>query len=344
MSRHIDIVNSSKSAAGSVFLLSETKQWEPLFAGARISLRLTHVTMSGHYAMLAVTESSEHHVIDIHDRFEWIPIEEDFCEGHDPGSGKRIGVYFSDRENATIWTNTMKDAVLHLIAEKSANLPVPKNLRNSTKLIYDETSARFIGLPSTWSSINRQFGRDYESIPKSIVQGYPTGIASVLVMLQYELKKNGGLEMEGIFRVSADANDCNLIKDQINTGSFSGCSDPHVCASLIKIYFRDLPIKVFDLCAEACIENSENCLIGLSCVREPYRSLILWFLDFMAEIVSLKSRNKMSANALATVFAPNLFTIPLDSNAMTNTQKNIALLTNEVCPLNSFIVLPDFKP
>ena len=101
--------------------------------------------------------------------------------------------------------------------------------------------ARYEGLPSDWVHMNQQFGVAYGSVPKSTVEGYPERIPSVLVMMKRHLVQNNGRDQVGIFRLAPDRDDCDFVKNQINSGTFESVDDVNVIANLIKVWFRDMP-------------------------------------------------------------------------------------------------------
>merc|ERR1711994_227197 len=65
--------------------------------------------------------------------------------------------------------------------------------------------------------------------------------------------ENGGISLEGIFRISAAKEDlANLEKEIENCVTNISCKDPHVAAGLIKKWIRELaePLIPFELYAE----------------------------------------------------------------------------------------------
>jgi hypothetical protein len=49
-------------------------------------------------------------------------------------------------------------------------------------------------------------------------------------------------------------------------------------------------------------------ILALAAVKEPYRTLIYWFLDLAADVV-IETVNQMTPKSVAIVFAPNLLSI-----------------------------------
>mmetsp|Transcript_19711 Transcript_19711/g.23453 ORF Transcript_19711/g.23453 Transcript_19711/m.23453 type:complete len:429 (-) Transcript_19711:297-1583(-) len=195
---------------------------------------------------------------------------------------------------------------------------------------YNEERAAYEGLPEEWKHINQQFGVPLSQVPKSVVEGYVERIPSVLLMMERFLKAHNGRDQVGIFRLAPDAEDCAFAKKQINAGEFKTTSDVNVIANLIKVWFRDMPVglyndipnetiyKVAEMPYDAAIITAEY-----NSFSEPSRSLILWLLDMMADIVTNEANNKMGAKNMAIVLSPNLFQINNDNPmaALTMAQK-----------------------
>jgi len=57
-----------------------------------------------------------------------------------------------------------------------------------------------------------------------------------------------GLELVGLFRISASSSVVEYYKSQYDQGvdvGFANCNDPHIAANLLKMYFRELPEPLF---------------------------------------------------------------------------------------------------
>jgi len=75
------------------------------------------------------------------------------------------------------------------------------------------------------------------------VAGYEERVPAVLEMMKNYLIEHEGLEVVGIFRLAPDKDDCLWAKQQINEGEFNGCGDVNIVANLIKVFFRELPVR-----------------------------------------------------------------------------------------------------
>ena len=57
----------------------------------------------------------------------------------------------------------------------------------------------------------------------------------MLEMLRTQLVENGGHDVVGIFRLAPEKHDCDVVKSQINAGTFESCDNVNVIATLIKV-------------------------------------------------------------------------------------------------------------
>jgi len=147
-------------------------------------------------------------------------------------------------------------------------------------------------------------------------------------MMKRELLQGDGQNVEGIFRLAPDKDDCNWVKKQINSGEFEGGCDVNVLANLIKVWFRDMPDSLYNNISESVIyQVADGDSLDLAPIEsefpEPTKSLLEWLLDLMAEIVQHEQVNRMSAKNMAIVMSPNLFSISSDNPmvALTMSQK-----------------------
>ncbi|CAK4717591.1 hypothetical protein LEN26_015488 [Aphanomyces euteiches] len=224
----------------------------------------------------------------------------------------------------------------------------PFQTKQEMHVTFNAELARYEGLPVAWRGLNKQFGLPIDAVPKRKVDGYETKIPAVLQMMKEYLALHGGLETEGVFRLAPDKEECSLVKEAINNGSFAGCNDVHIIANLIKVWFRDLPTSLFNAIPDKSIykvcelRDLHQALSVLDeGVPESTKGVVLWLLDLMAEVVKHEKRTKMSAKnmgivlflscrhahalppVVAIVLSPNLFSIASDNPmvALTMSQK-----------------------
>lgn len=132
-------------------------------------------------------------------------------------------------------TDNQVSASAHNDVSSADKISFPFKTRQELHITYNVKHARYEGLPAAWRVLNHQFGLPLEAVPKRSVDGYEAKIPAVLQMMKEYLLANNGTTLEGIFRLAPDKGQCNFVKEAINNGTFSGCSDVHIIANLIKV-------------------------------------------------------------------------------------------------------------
>jgi len=188
------------------------------------------------------------------------------------------------------------------------------------------------------------FSVPLEYQPSVSVASYDRPIPKILVRLSQLLRKFGGFEREGIFRITPNRTTSSEVRQRLvsaklcddddddddeNSGAVASldCDDPHVYAHLMKQFFRDLPCDIMhglvrDVKGSLCIVD-DCCFVSKSTTRPrmrdgamrrflksrldaDVRSVLMWVLDFVAAIALQEAKNRMGAKGLSIVFAPNL--------------------------------------
>uniref|UniRef100_A0A0A9CXX6 Rho-GAP domain-containing protein n=1 Tax=Arundo donax TaxID=35708 RepID=A0A0A9CXX6_ARUDO len=134
-------------------------------------------------------------------------------------------------------------------------------------------------------------------------------IPTILLQMQQRLYHQGGLTVEGIFRITADDTQEHYVRDQLNSGAVPDGIDVHCLAGLIKAWFRELPGGLLDsLPAEEVTrcQSEEDC--ARLCARLPpsKAALLDWAVNLMADVAQQEKANKMTTRNVAMVFAPNM--------------------------------------
>ena len=186
-----------------------------------------------------------------------------------------------------------------------------------TSVRYDPSSRSYQGLPPEWqAALARQFGLPPSKVECVKVPGYDSRIPAVLVQMRDYLFANGGLEVEGIFRLAPDADESKLVRKQLDEGSFKQCDDINCIANLIKVWLREMPEHLLDhvdrRAVEECATEADAGAV-VAQMQEPYKSIMEWLLDMCVDISEHKDKNLMSAKNLAIVIVPNLFTPSADN-------------------------------
>ncbi len=154
----------------------------------------------------------------------------------------------------------------------------------------------------------RQFGCAVERLPKSL--GRYGFVPNVLCVLKESLLRTGGLSTRGIFRVSASQRDVNTWCAKINRDitSVAELVDVHVASNLIKLFFRQLPHRLFGgahLPDAKTLDKQSVKAFSKHLQPQWKQHLFGWVLGLCTEVAVLQNLNLMSAGNLAIVFAPN---------------------------------------
>ncbi|XP_060218336.1 rho GTPase-activating protein 3-like [Lycium barbarum] len=135
-------------------------------------------------------------------------------------------------------------------------------------------------------------------------------VPTILLKLQNRLYTEGGLQVEGIFRINADNSQGETVRNQLNSrGIVPYGVDVHCLAGLIKAWFRELPTGVLDsLTPEQVMHcnTEEECTQLVNLLPPTEAALLDWAINLMADVVHNEHYNKMNARNIAMVFAPNM--------------------------------------
>ncbi|KAM4620356.1 rho GTPase-activating protein 24-like [Polymixia lowei] len=130
-----------------------------------------------------------------------------------------------------------------------------------------------------------------------------------------------GLHEVGLFRQSGQATLVKELQEAFDAGerpSFDSSTDVHTVASLLKLYLRQLPEPLvpygryqdFLFCGKKLASDRSQGLIELRTLLHDLPvanfNLLNYICQFLNEVQSYSSSNKMSCQNLATVFGPNI--------------------------------------
>jgi len=184
-----------------------------------------------------------------------------------------------------------------------------KNLNFKVTLRIEDGAGLFINLRVTGE--NGVFGVDPNSLEQKQDGAYT--VPKVLVDLKSLILEKNGINVEGLFRLAGEQTEIIRIKGLLNKKTFDGdTKDVNALASLIKIWFRDLPVPILNTLPSETIMNfsgPDDCINAFKTLPEPQKSLVSWLLDFLVTISRNSEVNKMTAQNLAIVVAPNLYDI-----------------------------------
>ncbi|CAH8263884.1 unnamed protein product [Arabidopsis lyrata] len=192
----------------------------------------------------------------------------------------------------------------------------PTNICHVAHVTYDRFDG-FLGLPSEFepdvpkkppSASATVFGVSTESMQLSY-DSRGNCVPTILTLLQSRLYDQGGLQVEGIFRITGDNSEEEFIREELNKGVLPEGIDIHCLAGLIKAWFRELPRGVLDSLPSQQVmqcESEEDFVKVVRLLPQTEASLLNWAINLMADFVEFEDVNKMTSRNLALVFAPNM--------------------------------------
>ncbi|VVA90486.1 unnamed protein product [Arabis nemorensis] len=192
----------------------------------------------------------------------------------------------------------------------------PTNVRHVAHVTFDRFNG-FLGLPSEFepdvprkapSASATVFGVSTESMQLSY-DSRGNCVPVILLLLQSRLYDQGGLQAEGVFRITGENSEEERVREQLNKGVIPDGIDVHCLAGLIKAWFRELPRGVLDpLPSEQVMqcETEEDFVKVVRLLPQTEASLLNWAVNLMADVIQYEHVNKMNSRNLALVFAPNM--------------------------------------
>lgn len=181
------------------------------------------------------------------------------------------------------------------------------------------------------------FGIEVADLPRISISLYASPIPTVLLGLTEVLCQNQGFRAKGLFRIAPSADDSDRAYERIGDGDDSAdvTKDVFVASNLIKIWFRELPVPLFqkiDFSKVTDDSSEEEAGAMIMALPEPERSLALWVLDLCCAVMLEVEINAMNSKNLAIVFAPNVSPkiVGDPMSEMKLTRKCEQLLTNAI--------------
>ena len=159
------------------------------------------------------------------------------------------------------------------------------------------------------------FGETLDGVFRLQERNYPDKqVPIILPFLADGILALGGTKSEGIFRVPGDGDLVSELKLRIDKGYYSldTVDDPHVLASLLKLWLRELcdPLVPDEMYNE-CITNAHDAEACVQIVRRLptiNRRVVLFVISFLQLFLEdkIQAITKMTSANLALVMAPNL--------------------------------------
>ncbi|KAM1019595.1 hypothetical protein ACFX13_041672 [Malus domestica] len=198
----------------------------------------------------------------------------------------------------------------------SIDISSPTEVRHVSHVTFDRFNG-FLGLPTELepevprkapSASASVFGVSAKSMQCSF-DNNGNSVPTILLMMQKRLYSGGGLKAEGIFRITAENDQEERLRGQLNKGIVPHGIDVHCLAGLIKAWFRELPTRVLDsLTPEQVLRcnTEDDCTELVKTLPPTEASLLDWAINLMADVAQNEEHNKMNARNIAMVFAPNM--------------------------------------
>ncbi|KAG2229078.1 hypothetical protein INT48_003292 [Thamnidium elegans] len=127
-----------------------------------------------------------------------------------------------------------------------------------------------------------------------------------------ELELLGGLEKEGIYRISGRQSNVDALKSEFEKDEEAAVLDSKydvfTIASVLKIYLRELKQPLFNLTMRDRIDYSSNMLqTKISELSKPQRDTLQVVIAHLAKVKDHSHINKMTIKNLSVIFTPALF-------------------------------------
>lgn len=201
----------------------------------------------------------------------------------------------------------------------AANMDIgwPIEVSHVAHVTFDRVNGSFLGLPSELqpevpigvpSASASVFGVSAQSMQCSF-DSRGNSVPTILLRMQHHLYSEGGLQTEGIFRITGENGQEKDIRNQLNTGVVPHGIDVHCIAGLIKAWFRELPTGVLDSLTPQQVmhcNTEEECVRLVDLLPHTEAALLDWAINLMVDVVQYECQNKMNARNIAMVFAPNM--------------------------------------
>uniref|UniRef100_A0AAY5KZC1 Rho GTPase-activating protein 39 n=1 Tax=Esox lucius TaxID=8010 RepID=A0AAY5KZC1_ESOLU len=180
------------------------------------------------------------------------------------------------------------------------------------------------------------FGSSLEEVMSLQKERYPDSqLPWVQTRLSEEVLGLNGDQTEGIFRVPGDIDEVNALKLQVDQWKIpTGLEDPHIPASLLKLWYRELeePLIPHEF-YEECIthyddpEAAVNVVMGLPHINKLVLCYLIRFLQVFGQPANV-AITKMDVNNLAMVMAPNCLRCQSDDPRIIfeNTRKEMSFI------------------
>jgi len=219
----------------------------------------------------------------------------------EPSFPKEFQLHFSPSAG-TIDKNKSKTIKVKLIVNSKLNM------NNKVTLKIDEESSHFLTVRIRCET--GVFGVDPAGLEMEMDAGYQ--VPAILASMKRSFIEYGGLKQEGIFRLAGEQTEIKRIKEIMNKKEFVSSNDVNSVASLIKIWFRELPTPILNCVPPETIFHSNDiagCVKAFEDLPILQKTLLSWLMDLLINVAQYSKENKMTSQNLAIVVAPNLYDV-----------------------------------
>eukprot|EP01133_Synstelium_polycarpum_P010863 gene10863-12656_t len=197
---------------------------------------------------------------------------------------------------------------------------------------------------------NAVFGVPIPEVMEKQRVRYPhLNVPYVLVLLVNLIKKNGGMQCEGVFRIPGHNNDITTLKKKINEGDYTlaeNCNI-HTTTSLLKLWLREVPQALIpDHLYDSAVncENSDDLIAIFRQLPVHNQRIVTYIVSFLRELTHPDNvvHSKMNQDNTAMVFAPSFLRCNNPETLLSNIEREklfIRILIEscatlqELCPL-----------
>lgn len=201
------------------------------------------------------------------------------------------------------------------------------------------------------------FGEPLDAIMRLQSRTYPDQkVPIVLPFLADAILALGGTRTEGIFRVPGDGDAVAALKLRIDRGFYTldGIEDPHVPASLLKLWLRELqtplvPDEMYNECVSAgASDDAVGSVQLVARLPSHHRRVMVFVVSFLQLFLDDRTTTatKMTAANMALVMAPNLVRCASESVAVVfaNAEHEQRFVWNLLLNLQCDVVDPEYRP
>lgn len=211
--------------------------------------------------------------------------------------------------------------------ERIAHKGAARSLRKPTVEEIEQSRIQIFRPSMFGNTLKEVMGLQKNRYPNRCLPWIQTTLSEAVLQLN-------GAQTEGIFRVPGDIDEVNALKMKIDQWEVVECSDPHVPASLLKQWYRELfepliPDQHYDECILYCNEP-ESAVQIVQKLPEINRLVFSYLIRFLQVFAAEENcaATKMDANNLAMVMAPNCLRCMADDPRVMfeNTRKEMAFI------------------